>query len=185
MSRAPGPPSGGAMAERRRISLLDCAIAASLGVVPVLLGVIALVAVVRPADPDSVDAQGRDDRYVSVRRVAALKTFERAIVARATAAPVRTDALAVLAGVPACRKEWGGPTPLARWLRELAGARAEDPVAERIAAQMNKIDAALLRFSSRANARVEHRVGLDPVRWFAAAVDALATQVEAAAAPGR
>src|SRR5690349_10489405 len=96
------------MAERRRISLLDCAIAASLGVVPILLGVIALVAVVRPADPDSVDAQGKSDRYVSVRRVAALKTFERAVVRRDAIAPARTDGLAVLGGVPACRKEWGG-----------------------------------------------------------------------------
>jgi hypothetical protein len=173
------------MAERRRISLLECAIAASLGVVPVLLGVIALVAVVRPADPDGVDAQGRSDRYVSVRRVAALQTFERAIVERGTFVATRADALGVLAGVPACRKEWGGPAPLARWLRELAGARAEASAAEQIAAQMNEIDAALLRFSSRANARVEHRVGLDPVRWFAAAVDALATPVEAADAPGR
>src|SRR5215831_7987804 len=185
MSRAPSPPNGGAMAERRRISLLDCAIAASVGVVPVLLGVVALVAVVRPADPDSVDAQGRSDRYVSVRRVAALKTFERAIVARGTVAPARTDTLAVLAGVPACRKEWSGPAPLTRWLRELAGARADAPVAEQIAAQMNEIDAALLRFSSRANPRVEHRVGLDPARWFAAAVEALATPVEPADAPGR
>src|SRR5678815_3589222 len=108
------------MAERR-ISLLDCAIAASLGVVPVLLGVIALVAVVRPADPDGVDAQGRSDRYVSVRRVAALKTFERAVVERSTFASRRSDALDVLAGVPACRREWSGPPPLARWLRELAG----------------------------------------------------------------
>jgi len=173
------------MAERRRISLLECAIAASLGVVPVLLAVIALVAVVRPADPDGVDAQGRSDRYVSVRRVAALQTFERAIVERGTFVATRADALGVLAGVPACRKEWGGPAPLARWLRELAGARAEASAAEQIAAQMNEIDAALLRFSSRANARVEHRVGLDPVRWFAAAVDALATPVEAADAPGR
>ena len=112
------------MAERRRISLLDCAIAASLGVVPVLLGVIALVAVVRPADPDSVDAQGRSDRYVSVRRVAALKTFERAIVERRTVAPAHTDTLAVLAGVPACRKEWSGPAPLTRVHRRARGASA-------------------------------------------------------------
>src|SRR5690349_12214095 len=110
------------MAERRRISLLDCAIVASLGVVPVLLAVVALVAVVRPTDPDSVDAQGRSDRYVSVRRVAALKTFERAIVERSAFVPRRSDAFDVVAGVPACRREWGGAPPLARWLRELAGA---------------------------------------------------------------
>ena len=74
------------MAERRALSLLDFAIAASLAVVPVLLGVRALVAVVRPADPDSLWRQGRSDRYVSVRHVAALKTFERAIVRRDRAA---------------------------------------------------------------------------------------------------
>ncbi|HEY3635475.1 MAG TPA: hypothetical protein VGK95_10525, partial [Caldimonas sp.] len=91
------------MAERRKLTLLDCAIAASAAIVPVLLGVIALVAVVRPADPDGLDRQGRDDRYVSVRRVTALKTFERAIVRRAAEAPLAVGAAAVLAGVPACR----------------------------------------------------------------------------------
>ena len=69
------------MAERRA-SLLDFAIAASVAVVPVMLGIVALVAWVRPADPESAWRQGRDDRYVSVRHVAALKTFERAIVQR-------------------------------------------------------------------------------------------------------
>ncbi|HEX4234834.1 MAG TPA: hypothetical protein VH041_11045 [Caldimonas sp.] len=173
------------MAERRRVSLLECAVAASAAIVPVLLGVFALVAVVRPGEPDSIDRQGRSDRYVSVRRVAALKIFERAIVERRSDAPLHTDALAVLAGVPACRREWGGGTPAARWLRELAGARVEATAAEQIAVQMNEIDAALLRFSSRVKARVEHRVGLDSERWFAAAADALATPVEAVDAPGR
>ncbi|HEY2187437.1 MAG TPA: hypothetical protein VGH48_02625, partial [Caldimonas sp.] len=173
------------MAEHRRVSLLECAIAASAAIVPVLLGVIALVAVVRPGEPDSIDRQGRSDRYVSVRRVAALKTFERAIVERRSDAPQHTDALAVLAGIPACRGEWGGGSPAALWLRDLVGAKVETTAAEQIALQMNEIDAALLRFSSRTKARVEHHVGLDPARWFAAAADALATPVEAADAPGR
>ena len=173
------------MAERRRLSLLECAIAASAAVVPVLLGVIALVAVVRPADPESVDRQGRSDRYVSVRRVAALQTFERAIVRREASAPPRVDALGVIAGVPACRREWAGGPPAARWLRELAVASREATPAEQVALQISELDAALLRFSERANARVEHRVGLDPQRWFAAAADALATPVESVDAPGR
>ena len=75
------------MAERRALSLLDCAIAASLAIVPVLLGVVALVAFVRPADPDSFWRQGHSDRYVSVRHVAALQTFERAIVRRTAQEP--------------------------------------------------------------------------------------------------
>jgi hypothetical protein len=173
------------VAERRRISLLDCAIAASAAVVPVLLGVIALVAVVRPADPEGIDRQGRSDRYVSVRRVAALQTFERAVVRRAGDAPARLGGGAVVAGVPACRQEWSGGAPLARWLREHTGGAAEATPADRVAAQLGELDAALLRFSNRANARVEHAVGLDPARWFAAARDALATPVDADDAPGK
>src|SRR3954463_3901924 len=103
-----------AVAGRRELSLLDCAIAASLAGVPVLLGVIALVAVVRPGDPDGIDRQGRSDRYVSVRRVAALKTFERAVVRRDTAARAPVAASDVLAGVPACRREWSGGPEMAR-----------------------------------------------------------------------
>ena len=75
------------MAERRAVSLLDCAIAASGAIVPVLLGVVALVAFVRPGDPDSFWRQGHSDRYVSVRHVAALQTFERAIVRRTAQEP--------------------------------------------------------------------------------------------------
>src|SRR5438270_1365042 len=96
------------MAERRRVSLLDCAIAASLAIVPVLLGVIALVAWLRPSDPDSVWRQGRSDRYVSVRHVAALQTFERAVVRRAAAPAPLPTAHDVLDGLPACRPEWSG-----------------------------------------------------------------------------
>src|SRR4029077_14702574 len=44
-------------------------------------------------------------------------------------------------------------------------------------------DAALLAFSSRSNPRVEHRVGFDADRWFAAAVAALATPIENPDAP--
>ena len=69
------------MAERRSTTLLEFAIAASTAVVPVLLLVLLVVGVVRPLDP--VGPAARDDeRYVSVRQVAALKTFERAIVRR-------------------------------------------------------------------------------------------------------
>ena len=55
----------------------------------------------------------------------------------------------------------------------------------RIAAQLNELDAALLRFSVRANPRVEHPVGIDAARWFAAADAALATPLESAEAPGQ
>jgi hypothetical protein len=68
------------MAERRARSLLDFAIAASIAVVPIMLAMLLLVAVIRPADPGAW--HGQAERYVSVRQVAALKTFERAIVQR-------------------------------------------------------------------------------------------------------
>jgi hypothetical protein len=174
------------VAERRKLSLLDCAIAASAAIVPVLLGVITLVAVVRPADPDGLDRQGRDDRYVSVRRVAALKTFERAIVRRAADAPLAVGAAAVLAGVPACGGEWGGGAPTVRWLRGVTGGgRVEVTPAEQVAVQLAELDAVLLRFSTRTNPRVEHPVGVDAARWFSAASVALATPIAVGDAPGR
>jgi hypothetical protein len=174
------------MAERRKVSLLDCAIVASGAVVPVLIGVVALVAVVRPADPDATWRQGRNDRYVSVRHVAALKTFERAIVRRQGTAPATIDAAQVLDGVAACRREWGVHTGGLPWLRRaVLGGAAEAAPAEEIAAHLNELDAALLRFSTRANPRVEHRVGIDAARWFGAAGETLATPVESADAPGQ
>ena len=174
------------MAERRKVSLLDCAIVASGAVVPVLIGVVALVAVVRPADPDAAWRQGKNDRYVSVRHVAALKTFERAIVARGRQAPAAIDAAQVLDGVAACRREWGVRTGALPWLRRtVLGGVAESAPADEIAARLNELDAALLRFSARASPRVEQRVGLDAARWFGAAGEALATPIETAEAPGQ
>ena len=160
-----------AMAERRKASLLDCAIVASVAVVPVLLGVVALVAVVRPADPDAAWRQGSNDRHVSVRHVAALKTFEHAIVraARHGAGGDRRRAGA--------RRRRRVPARMGRSHRRAAVAaphrarrrrRARAP-ADAIAAQLNELDAALLRFSARDNPRVEQRVGLDAARWFDAA----------------
>ncbi|TMH62537.1 MAG: hypothetical protein E6H55_08010, partial [Betaproteobacteria bacterium] len=69
------------MAEGRATTLLDFAIAASVAVVPVLLLVLLLVGVARPLDTVGQAARN-GDRHVSVREVAALKTFERAIVRR-------------------------------------------------------------------------------------------------------
>jgi len=173
------------MAERRAVSLLECAIAASAVVVPILLGVIALVAFVRPADPDGLWRQGRGDRYVSVRHVAALQTFEKAVVRRTPTASAPLTARALLDGLPACRREWGGDTGALHALRELVVGHDDASVAARIAAQVNELDAALLRFSVRANPRVEHPVGIDVARWFAAADAALATPIESAEAPGQ
>ena len=104
------------MAERKPASLLDFAIAASIAVVPVLLGVVLLVAVIRPAD---VEASGRSpqERYVSARQVAALKTFEPAVLRRSGDQRPLPDGAGVLAALPACQREWRGASP---W-RGLAG----------------------------------------------------------------
>ncbi|HEV7912594.1 MAG TPA: hypothetical protein VGP22_02410, partial [Albitalea sp.] len=82
------------MADRRSPSLLDFAIAASIAVVPILLGMLLLVAVIRPAQTAS--GTPGPDRYVSVRHVAALKTFEQAVVRRpatSASAPTAADVL--------------------------------------------------------------------------------------------
>src|SRR5215212_845174 len=109
------------MAERRPIALLDFAIAASLAVVPVLLGMLWLVAVIRPADPASTARQASADRYVSVRHVAALQTFEAAIVPRTAAARPPRDAGELLAGIPSCEREWAGHAGLVERLLQAFG----------------------------------------------------------------
>ena len=53
------------MVERRERSLLEFAIAASAAVVPVLLGMLLLVAVVRPAEEGPQPWRAAEDRYVS------------------------------------------------------------------------------------------------------------------------
>ena len=176
------------MAERRPLSLLDCAIAASLALVPVMVAVVLLVAFVRPTEPGAFGQAGSSDRYVSVRHVAALKTFERAIVARDALPSGATTATAadVLAGVAGCRREWRGDRSALQAVQSsLFGAAAEPAPADRVAAQLAELDAALLRFSHRADARVDHAVGLDTSRWFAAASEALDTPVESGSAPGQ
>jgi hypothetical protein len=167
---------GAAMTEPRRRSLLSFAIAASLAVLPVMLGMVLLVAVLRPADEAALPSKAAtvSERYISVRHLAALKTFEQAIVRREGRATASPSGAEVLAALPSCRSEWD-----AKW-------RATGPSqAERIAAQLASLDAALLRFSSRSNARVDAPVGLDLPRWFDEARGALSRTVEAPEYPGR
>ena len=174
------------MAERRTLSLLDCAIAASLALVPVMFAVVLLVAVVRPAEPGAFGQAGSSDRYVSVRHVAALKTFERAVVARDAMPGSAVTAADVLAGIGGCRREWRGDRSVLQAVQAFLFGTATEPVpADRVAGQLAELDAALLRFSGRADARVDHAVGIDATRWFAAASEALETPVEAVNAPGQ
>jgi hypothetical protein len=174
------------MADQRKVSLLDCAIAASAAVVPVMIGVVALVSIVRPADPDVAWRQGRNNSYVSVRHVAALKTFERAIVKRASETTITVSGAQLLDGIPACRGEWAeGGGSMKRLRRFLLGGTPETAPAEDIASHLSDFDGALLRFSGRPNGRVQDHVGLDIGRWFTAARDALATPIESSGAPGR
>ena len=172
------------MAEKRRpASLLEFAIAASLAVVPVLLGVVLLVGVIRPAD---VEASGKSpqERYLSVRLVAALKTFEPAVVKRSAVASKLPDGAGVLAALPECGREWRGASRWRAWLAENGLARTPPPpLAEQVAAQLAGFDAALAAFGARSNRRVEHPVGLDAALWFAAAGKALAAPIENADAP--
>src|SRR4051794_29025138 len=91
---------------RGRLTLLQLAIAASAALVPVL--VVVLLAVASARDAESTRPARNADRHVSVRHVAALKTFERAIVRRdATRAPV-PDARTLLERLPQCRADWDG-----------------------------------------------------------------------------
>jgi hypothetical protein len=170
------------MADSRRASLLDFAVIAALAVVPVMLGILLLVGVVRPVEPSAIGpGRGSDDRYLSVRHVAALKTFEQSIRRRSGDMRSSPSAEQLLAAVPQCRGEW---TP--GWLATLRarGGPVVSP-AERIAAQLAALDAALLRFGTRPNARVDQPVGLDVARWLAAAQATVGAAIETPEYPGQ
>jgi hypothetical protein len=167
------------MTPRRRFTLLEFAIGASLAVVPVLLVVLLAVGWLRPLEVASRPAL--PDRHVSVRHIAALKTFEQGIVRRDSASRDAPTAQALLAEIPACRREWDGAGgTLDRLRRVLAkpGVEGRSP-AERIAAELRQLDAALARFSTGANRRVSDPVGFDVHRWTEAVATVLRTPVEA------
>ena len=177
------------MTDKRSRTLLDFAIAASVAVLPILLGMLLLVAVIRPARTPST-APGQGDRYVSVRHVAALKTFEQAVVRRAatpSSALEPPTAATVLAGLPQCRGEWDTTWRTPGGLQALLGRNHEaaPSQAQHIAAQLAELDAALLRFSSRPNTRVSGVVGLDVARWFDAAGGILGASFETPEYPGQ
>ena len=103
--------------------------------------------------PTRTGRAGRGDRYVSVRHVAALKTFERAIVRarRARRAPhlPTADVLAGIAAVPARveRADRRRAVAAADRRRRRAGRCAAGR--RRSRAQLGELDAALLRFGTR------------------------------------
>src|ERR1700751_872187 len=173
------------MTERRAPTLLEFAIAASVAVVPVLLFVLLLVDVIRPLDPALPSAHA-GDRHVSVRQVAALKTFGRAIVRKDTVTVGPPTAILLLDRIPQCRSAWDGHGPLMERVRAALFKTAPAPSpAEKIAAQLSDLDDALLRFSTGANRRASAAVGFDSLRWFEAVGIALRLPVEAPEYPGR
>ena len=174
------------MNSRRPRTLLDFAIVASVAVVPVLLAVLVVVAWLRPLD-ESARALRASDRYVSARQVAALKTFEFAIVHRNRVSAGPPSAQALLDGIPECHDEWAGRRGAMAELRSaLAHATQAAPsLAQRISTQLAELDAALERFSSGANRRVTEAVGFDARRWFAAVRSTLRAPAESPEYPAR
>jgi hypothetical protein len=172
------------MAERRRLTLLQLAVAASIGLVPVLFGVLLIVASARQADSARPAQNG--DRHVSVRHVAALKTFEYAIIRRDQVKAGPPSAETLLEHFPQCRTEWDGRGGVLSRARRLLTRPSNDGSsgATRMAAQLDEIDQALLAFSSGDNRRVSDKVGLDSARWFEAVTTALQTPIEAPEYPG-
>jgi len=172
------------MAERRRLTLLQLAIAASTAVVPVLLAVLLVVAAAREADT-AMPARN-SDRHVSVRHVAALKTFEYAIVRRDQIKSPLPSPEELVEQVPQCRSAWearGGTLTRLRRLMAPAPDQAASPAA-RVAAQLRAIDEALLAFSSGENRRVSDAVGFDTAAWSEAVATALQTPIETPDYPG-
>ncbi|MEP6678069.1 MAG: hypothetical protein ABJB78_02135 [Betaproteobacteria bacterium] len=169
----------------RNTSLLQLAVMASAAVLPVLLGVLLVVASARQAD--ALSPSRASDRHVSVRHVAALKTFESAIVRQDRIAAAAPTPQALLERVPQCRAAWEGGGGTWERLRRLvvqAPARSVSPAA-RMAAQLKEIDEAVRAFSSGDNRRVTDAVGFDAAATFAAVAAALRTPVDAPDYPGR
>ena len=147
------------MAEHRRLTLLQLAIAASTAVVPVLLAVLLMVASTRQAD--GTKPAPNSDRHVSVRHVTALKTFEYAIVQRNRVSAGPPSAETLLERFPQCRSAWDGRGGVLNRLRRLV-TRSTDQSSSpaiRMALQLeDRSDAAC--FSTGDNRRVSNAVGL-------------------------
>src|SRR5690242_104373 len=113
------------MPEVRPLTLLRLATIASFALVPVLLAVLALVGTERQAD--TTIPTRNSDRHVSVRHVAALKTFEYAIVRRDRVAVGPLSGEELLDRIPQCRAAWTGRgSTLVRLQRWLSHASTSD-----------------------------------------------------------
>ena len=175
------------MRDKRPATLLELAIAASIAVVPLLLLVLVAVAEVRPARTFGEGATRTAIEHVSLREVAALKTFERAIVRRDAVKAALPTPEALQDGIAQCRAEWDGRGGTLHRIRQYLArspATALSP-AQRMAAQLEELDAALRRFSTGANRRVGDAVGFDATRWFDAVRATLETPIESPEYPGR
>src|SRR4029077_2108801 len=97
-------------------------------------------------DPTAPTARN-GERHVSARQLAALKTFERAIVRRDTVTVGPPTAILLLDRVPQCRGAWDGRGSVLDRLRAtLAKTAAAPSPAERLAAELSDLDEELLRF---------------------------------------
>jgi len=173
------------MRDGRPLALLHFAIAASVTVVPLLLAVLLMLGFVAPSERPRVTG----DSHLSVRQVAALKTFEHAIVRRDRVQAPLPDADSLLARLPQCAAEWnrsGRERALDRVKRFLGRATddAGTPAAN-IASQLADLDDALVRMSAEGNRRVVDPVGFAVVRWSEAAKRALSTPIETPRYPGQ
>ncbi len=173
------------MRDGRPVALLHFAIAASIAVVPLLLAILLALGFIAPSERPRITG----DSHVSVRQVAALKTFEYAIVRRDSVQAPLPDADSVLARLPQCAAEWsrsGRERALDR-LKRVVGRATDDAhtPAAAIASGLVQLDDALARMSAEGNRRVVDAVGFDIVRWTQAAKLALATPIETPRYPGQ
>lgn len=126
-------------------------------------------------DFSDIPASARN-RYVNARLVAALKTFEGAIVPLAQAgrrAP--PDASVLIAGLPECRKVLDDAPGL--WTKRVAEFRQRKidttTTADRLAARLAALDIYLAQLTSGKNPRFQQALAFDASRWFVAVQAAL------------
>ena len=118
------------MSDSRPLTLLQLAIAASVAVVPVLLCV--LLVVVLPNRAETAKASPNSDRHISVRQVAALKTFEYGIVRRDQVRTPTPSAEVLAERIPQCSREWSrsaGPLAILRGVISHVAETGSSPAA--------------------------------------------------------
>ncbi|MES2940349.1 MAG: hypothetical protein V4864_21900 [Pseudomonadota bacterium] len=190
MAETPRADAVTAAASRIRPRTLFAMTTLSLVMAGVLIGVFLLLSGRDSEREFSAQENAAGNRFLNVRLLAALKTFEYGFVARDSLAggePVPPDAAQLLRGVGVCGTEWNKRSPgmVKTLVAEVRGQKT-DPVdtGAALAAKLEAMARYLALQRDSGNLRTDRPLALDTVRWFEAVNTALLHPVHPADHPG-